>query len=141
VNWSFSKTSGATPSLIPNSSNYSCTLYSSSSFGGILYATINSGGCTATYSKSIYFAAAPSSVGNATMQVVPIDGTHYQISLDGENESGYLKVYDASNLQIKTRGKLINENYVLDTSSWRRGLYIIEVMIGNKTYTTKVTVR
>ena len=141
VNWSFTKTSGATPSLVPNSSNHSCTLYSTSSFSGNLYATISCGGCTATYSKYISFAASPSSAGGDVMQVVPMDETHYQLSLDGENESGYLKVYDASSLQVKTKEKLMDKNYVLDTSSWKRGLYIIEVTIGNKTYTTKVTVR
>ncbi len=141
VNWSFIKTSGATPTLVPNSSNYSCTLYSSSSFSGNLYATINCGGCTATYSKSIYFAASPSSVGGDVMQILPIDGTHYQLSLDGEYERSNIMVYDASNLQIKANEKLINKNYVLDTSSWKRGLYIIEVTTGNKTSTTKLSVK
>lgn len=138
VNWSFTKTSGATPSLVPNSSNHSCTLSSTSSFSGNLYATINCGGCTATYSKYISFAGSPSSVGGDVMQVVPIDETHYQLSLDGEKESGYIKVYDASSLQVKTKEKLMDKNYVLDTSSWKRGLYIIEVTVGNKSYTTKL---
>lgn len=141
VNWSFTKTSGATPSLVPNNSNFSCTLYSSSSFSGTLYATINCGGCTATYSKYISFAASPSSASSDVMQVVPIDGTHYQLSLDGEYERGNLKVYDASNLQIKAKGKLTNKDYIIDTSSWKSGLYIVELTIGNKAYTTKLSVK
>ena len=75
------------------------------------------------------------------MQILPIDGTHYQLSLDGEYERSNIMVYDASNLQIKANEKLINKNYVLDTSSWKRGLYIIEVTTGNKTSTTKLSVK
>ena len=73
------------------------------------------------------------------MQVIPLDGTHYQLSVGGEYGNGSLKVYDAASLQVKTRENLVNESYMLDTSSWKRGLYIVELTIGNKTYTTKIT--
>lgn len=141
VSWSITNGSGSTPSLVPNNSNYSCTVYSSSpsSFGGNLNATIYCGGCSATYSKYIYLAASPSSIGNDVMQTVPIDETHYQLSLVGGNKNGYIRVYDATSLQLMTRDKLENGKYVLDTSSWKSGLYIVEMTIGDQKYTTKIS--
>lgn len=140
VNWNFTNIgSNPSPTLVSNSSNYSCTIYASSSFSGILNATIYCDGKTVTYSRYITGGASPSSVGDDIMQVIPLDGAHYQISLGGEYENGSIRVYDAASLQVKTRGNLVNESYMLDTSSWKRGLYIIELKIGNKTYTTKLT--
>jgi len=40
---------------------------------------------------------------------------------------------------MKVAETQISDNYVLDTSSWKHGLYIVEMTIGNKTYTTKIT--
>lgn len=139
VNWSFTSSYGPIPTLVPNSSNYSCTLSASSNFGGYLNATIYCGGCTVTYSRYIVGGASPSSAGDDVLQIIPLDGTHYQLSVGGEYGSGSLKVYDAASLQVKTKENLVNESYMLDTSSWKRGLYIVELTIGNKTYTTKIT--
>lgn len=96
---------------------------------------------SSTYSRYITGTASPSSVGDDAMRVIPLDGSHYQISVGGENESGTLRVYDASNLQIKASETQISDNYVLDTSSWKRGLYIVEMSIESKTYTTKLAVK
>ena len=125
--------------MVPNSSNYSCTVNTSSSFSGNLSATIYYSGGSVTYSRYITGYASPSSDGGDVMQVIPLDGTHYQLSVGGEYGNGSLKVYDAASLQVKTRENLVNESYMLDTSSWKRGLYIVELTIGNKTYTTKIT--
>lgn len=141
VNWSYTHSSGTLPSLTPNYSNHSCTVTTSSSFTGYLNATISYGGSSVTYSKYITGSASPSSAGGDVMQVIPLDGSHYQISVGGENESGTLRVYDASNLQIKASETQISDNYVLDTSSWKRGLYIVEMSIESKTYTTKLAVK
>ncbi len=65
------------------------------------------------------------------------DGTIRSVKF--ENSS--LRVYDASSLQMKVAESQVNENYLLDTSSWKRGLYIVEVTIGSKTYTTKLVVK
>lgn len=73
------------------------------------------------------------------MQVIPLDESHYQISVGGGFDNYSIRVYDASNLQNKVTERRANENYVLDTSSWKHGLYIVEMTIGNKTYTTKIT--
>lgn len=139
VSWSYTPLSGTLPSLIPNSSNYSCTVNTSSSFTGYLNATITCYGCSVTYSRYITGTASPSSNGNDVMQVVPLDGSHYQISIGGEFEDYSIRVYDASNLQNKVTERRANENYVLDVTSWKRGLYIVEIVIGNKTYITKIT--
>ena len=92
-----------------------------------------------TYSRYITGNASPSSSGGDVMQVIPIDASHYQLSVGSENEGGTLRVYDASSLQMKVTERQVGENYLLDTSSWKRGLYIVEMKIGNKTYTTKIT--
>lgn len=140
VSWSFTKTYGSMPSLVPNYSNYSCTVNTSSSFTGFLHATIYSGVQTATYSLYISGATSPSSNGNDVLQLIPIDETHYQLSLDGECGKGLIKVYDATSLQQRINDKLENGRYVLDTSSWKHGLYIIETTIGNKKYTKKLDI-
>ncbi|MCR5239752.1 MAG: M4 family metallopeptidase [Prevotella sp.] len=139
VSWSYTHSSGNMPSLIPNYSNHTCTVNTSSSFSGYLNATILCGGCSATYSRYITGNASPSSAGGDVMQVIPIDGSHYQISAGSGYESASIRVYDASSLQMKVAETQISDNYVLDTSSWKHGLYIVEMTIGNKTYTTKIT--
>lgn len=141
VSWSYTHSSGNLPSLIPNYSNHTCTVNTSSSFTGYLNATILCGGCSATYSRYITGTASPSSAGGDVMQVIPIDGSHYQISAGSGYESASIRVYDASSLQMKVAETQISDNYVLDTSSWKHGLYIVEMTIGNKTYTTKLVVR
>lgn len=141
VSWSFTKTYGSMPSLVPNYSNYSCTVNTSSSFTGFLHATIYSGVQTATYSLYISGAASPSSNGNDVLQVIPVDETHFQLSLDGEFGNGHIKVYDATSLQQKINEKFENGHYVLDTSSWKHGLYIIEATIGDKIYTRKLNIK
>ena len=75
------------------------------------------------------------------MQVIPLDGSSYQLSLGEKYENGYIKVYDASSLQVKISDKLDNEIYMLDTSSWKRGVYIVEIIVGNKKYTKKLSVK
>lgn len=141
VNWNITNGSGPMPTLVPNN-DFSCTVYKSSpsSFSGILNATINCGGCSVTYSKSIYLVANPSSLGDEMMQVIPIDKSHYQLSYRGKHEDGYITVYDANSLQLKNQNKLARGNYILDTSSWEHGLYIIEITIGNKKYRRKLNI-
>ena len=141
VSWSYTSFSGSTPTLVPNSSNYSCTVNASSSFSGYLNATINYGGGSVTYSRYITGSAGSSSTGGDVMQVVPIDGSHYQLSVGSGYEGASVRVYDASSLQTKAIERRVNEDYVLDTSSWKRGLYIVEMTKGNKTYTTKLSVK
>ncbi len=141
VNWSFTKTSGSMPSLVPNNSNYSCTVNTSSSYSGNLKATIFCGGQTVTYSIFISGTASPSSAVDDMLQIYPIDETRYQLSLCGNNTDGYIKVYEATSLQQKADEKLENGNYTLDTSSWKNGLYIVEVTIGNKKYARKLLKR
>ena len=85
--------------------------------------------------------ASPSSAGGDMMQVIPIDESHYQISVCGELENGSIRVYDASNLQTKVTERYENKNYVLNTSSWKHGLYIVEMTIGSQTYTKKLFVK
>ena len=53
----------------------------------------------------------------------------------------FVLIFAATSLQIKATDRQVNENCVFDTSSWKRGLYIVETTIGNKTYTTKLVVR
>lgn len=139
VSWSYTNISGSTPTLVPNSSNYSCTVNTSSSFSGNLNATIYYDESSVTYSRYITGTANPSSTSNDVMQVFPLDGSHYQISAGSGYESASIRVYDASSLQMKVAETQISDNYVLDTSSWKHGLYIVEMTIGNKTYTTKIT--
>lgn len=141
VSWSYTSISGSTPTLVPNSSNYSCTVNASSSFSGNLNATISYSGGSVTYSRYITGMASPSSTGGDVMQVVQLDGSHYQLSVGGELRNGTLRVYDASSLQMKVTESQVNENYMLDISSWKRGLYIVEMTIGSKTYTTKLAVK
>lgn len=141
VNWSFTNAGiYPYPTLVPNSTNYSCTVSTSSSYSGYLNATIYCGGTTVTYSRYITSTAQPSSVGD-DMQVIPLDGSSYQLSLGEKYENGYIKVYDASSLQVKISDKLDNEIYMLDTSSWKRGVYIVEIIVGNKKYTKKLSVK
>lgn len=139
VSWSYTNISGSTPTLVPNSSNYSCTVNTSSSFSGNLNATIYYDESSVTYSRYITGTANPSSTSNDVMQVFPLDGSHYQISAGSGYESASIRVYDASSLQMKVAETQISDIYVLDTSSWKHGLYIVEMTIGNKTYTTKIT--
>lgn len=141
VSWSYTSISGSTPTLVPNSSNCSCTVNTSSSFSGNLNATINYSGGSVTYSRYITGMASPSSTGGDVMQVVQLDGSHYQLSVGGEFGNGTLRVYDASSLQMKVTERQVNENFLLDTSSWKRGLYIVEMTKGSKTYTTKLAVK
>ena len=94
-----------------------------------------------TYSRYITGMASPSSTGGDVMQVVQLDGSHYQLSVGGEFGNGTLRVYDASSLQMKVTERQVNENFLLDTSSWKRGLYIVEMTKGSKTYTTKLAVK
>ena len=141
VSWSYTSISGSTPTLVPNSSNYSCTVNASSSFSGNLNATISYSGGSVTYSRYITGMASPSSTGGDVMQVVQLDGSHYQLSVGVELRNGTLRVYDASSLQMKVTESQVNENYMLDTSSWKRGMYIVEMTIGSKTYTTKLAVK
>ena len=141
VNWSFTRISGSIPSLVPNNSNYSCTVNTSSSFSGTLFATIYRGGQSATYSIYISGAASPSSCGNDVLQVIPINETHYQLTTGGGNKNGHIKVYDATRFQQRINDKLENGHYVLDTSSWKYGLYIIEITIGDKIYTKKLNIK
>lgn len=140
VSWSYTSFSGSTPTLVPNN-NFSCTVNTSSSFSGYLNATISYSGGSVTYSRYITGMASPSSTGGDVMLVVPLNGSHYQISVSGEFENGSLRVYDASSLQMKVAESQVNKNFVLDTSSWKRGLYIVEMTIGSKTYTTKLVVK
>lgn len=141
VSWSYTSISGSTPTLVPNSSNYSCTVNASSSFSGNLNATIYYSGGSVTYSRYITGMASPSSTGDDVLQVIQLDGSHYQLSVGGEFENGSLRVYDASSLQMKVTESQVNENDLLDTSSWKRGLYIVEMTIGSKTYTTKIAIK
>lgn len=141
VTWSYTSIYGSTPTLTFNSSNYSCTVSTSSSFSGYLNATVYYGGCSVSYSRYITGSASLSSSGDDVLQVVPLDGSHYQISVGSGYESASVRVYDASSLQMKVTESQINENFVLDTSFWKRGLYIVEMKIGNKTYTTKLAVK
>ena len=138
VSWSYTSLSGSTPTLVPNSSNYSCMVNTSSSFSGNLNVTIYYSGGSVTYSRYITGNASPSSGGGDVMQVIPLDDSHYQLSVGSENEGGTFRVYDASNLQMKVTERHVGENYLLDTSSWKRGLYIVEMKTGNKTYTAKI---
>ena len=141
VTWSYTSIYGSTPTLTFNSSNYSCTVSTSSSFSGYLNATVYYGGCSVSYSRYITGSASLSSSGDDVLQVVPLDGSHYQISVGSGYESASVRVYDASSLQMKVTESQINENFVLDTSFWKRGLYIVEMKIGDKTYTTKLAVK
>ena len=139
VNWSFTNIgSNPSPTLVPNSSNYSCTIYASSSFSGNLNATIYCDGKTVTYSSYITGGASPSSVGDDDLQLIPLDDTHFQISLGNEYKDAYIKAYDVTSFKVRMKDKLVNGNYVLDTSSWECGLYVIEMTNGNKKYTKKI---
>lgn len=141
VNWYFTSSYGALPTLVPNYGNHTCTVNTSSSFGGYLNATISCGGCSATYSRYITGIASPSSAGDDAMRVIPLDGTHYQITVGDGYESGSIKVYDALSLRTKTTERQFVDSYVLDTSSLERGLYIVEVTIGSKTYSSKIFIK
>lgn len=141
VNWSYTSSYGSLPTLVPNSSNHSCTVNASSGFGGYLNVYISYSGSSVSYSRYITGPSSPSSSGDDVMQVVPLDGSHYQISVGSGYENASVRVYDATSLQIKATDRQVNENCVFDTSSWKRGLYIVETTIGNKTYTTKLVVR
>lgn len=146
INWSFTNTGyGPSPTIVPNSGNYSCTITTSSYFTGILNATIYCDGKTASYSINISGAANVSSYDSDIIQIVPVDGTHYQLSIasrpDGENKNSYIKVYDAHSLRIKAKSIIGNENLLFDTSSWKRGLYVIELTIGNDTYSKKLLIK
>lgn len=143
VSWNFSNSgSGYSPTIVPNSYNYSCTLYASQSYSGILSATINYGGGSVTYSR---YVAGPANISLSNeddiLHVVALDRTHYQLSIGRGYEKGSIRVYDSSSNQIMIKEKMINMDYVLDTSSLNRGLYIIEMTIEDKTYTTKISIK
>lgn len=143
VNWSLTNLYGSLPTLVPNSNNHSCTVYTTSSFSGDLNATIYCDGTTVTYSRYISGAASPSNSGYEVLQVTPLDGSHYLLSIDlgseDNNVRGIVKAYDAMNNQLKTSEEMENGSYVLDTSSWGHGLYIIEMTVKNKKHITKIT--
>ena len=142
VNWSF--TNGGSdpyPTLVPNSSNFSCTVSTLSGYSGYLNATIYCSGTTVTYSRYIMGAAQSSSAGENNIKIIPLDETHFRLSLGGEHEA-YVKVYDALSLQVKAKEKIVNgKNYVLDTSTWKYGLYVVEISNGNQASTTKITIK
>lgn len=52
-----------------------------------------------------------------------------------------IKVYDVKNLQTKIHDNFEKEDYIFETFSWKRGFYIIEITMGKKKYTTKLSVR
>ncbi len=141
ISWSITNLFGSSPAIVPNSNNHSCTVYASSSFSGNLNASISSGSVTVTYSRYISGTGNTPSSGNEVLLIDPIDETHYYLSIDGEYENGYITVYNATNLQMKTRDRLENTYYLLDTSSWEHGLYIVEMIIGNKKYAAKISVK
>ena len=43
--------------------------------------------------------------------------------------------------RIKAKSIIGNENLLFDTSSWKRGLYVIELTIGNDTYSKKLLIK
>lgn len=145
VNWSISNLFGSSPILVPNSNDYSCTVYSNASFGCYLNATINCSGCTVTYSRYISGTSSPSSAGDDILRVIPLSENRYQISLssrsDGKDKMVCIKVYDVKNLQTKIHDNFEKEDYIFETFSWKRGFYIIEITMGKKKYTTKLSVR
>lgn len=86
-----------------------------------------------------------SSAGDDILRVIPLSENRYQISLssrsDGKDKMVCIKVYDVKNLQTKIHDNFEKEDYIFETFSWKRGFYIIEITMGKKKYTTKLSVR
>lgn len=147
INWNFTNTgSSPSPTIVSNSSNYSCTVYATSTFSGILNATIYCDGQTVTYSKNISGSGNPDSSANGNiLQISSQDNNNYLISLpaiEGKQKiDKEIKVINAGNFQQIYAIKTNNSSCVINTSSWNPGLYIVQVTLDNKTYSTKITVK
>ena len=149
VSWSFINTSSnASPTLVVNNSDYSCTLYASSAYSGILTATIrqNDGSIATVYSKNVNGTATSSlSSGNNSLLVLSDDNVHYRVMVNSivtESEMREIRVYNSTNFQLLQSVEQIgDEGYVLDTSYWRPGIYIIQANVNGINYSTKITVK
>ena len=154
LNWSFTNSgSGPSPTLVSNSLDHSCKVYASSPYSGTLNATITYGTLSVTYSTIISGAANTSSViGDEPLELVPQDGSHYLISTRRDNVHNtalqekqifekFIKVYNAKTLQLQLATKTEDEEPVLDTSSWKPGVYVVQITMGNETYSTKISVK
>lgn len=144
VSWSFTNTgTGPSPTIVTNS-DHTCTIIASSSFTGKLNATISSVYQSVTYSINISGAGnSPSGIGGDVLQVTSLDDTNFLISLRDEKQkiNRNVKVFNASNLQLKSSILITNNEYMINTSTWEHGVYIIQVTEGNKTYSTKITIK
>lgn len=154
LNWSFTNSgSGPSPTLVSNSLDHSCKVYASSPYSGTLNATITYGSLSVTYSTIISGAANTSSViGDEPLELVPQDGSHYLISTRRANVHNTalqekqmveksIKVYNATTLQLQLATKTEDEEAVLDTSSWKPGVYVVQITMGSETYSTKISVK
>ena len=103
------------------------------------------GGEERFYSVKNGLDAISSSAGDDILRVIPLSENRYQISLssrsDGKDKMVCIKVYDVKNLQTKIHDNFEKEDYIFETFSWKRGFYIIEITMGKKKYTTKLSVR
>jgi hypothetical protein len=85
-----------------------------------------------------------------------LDKSHFILSLgwpkEGEesddtsfdsvkNKCWLFRVYNTSNMQQVLTQLVEGNDFILDTSSWEQGVYIIRAYIGSKPYTTKITVK
>lgn len=120
------------------------------------YLTLWVTGACDSYSFNFYPRSSNSS-NNNLFQVNVQDENHYILSIykqdsiknselnrlsdRGFNDSWVFRVFSATDLhQIMTQ-LVEDESFILDTSSWKPGVYIIRAYVNNMPYTTKITVK
>ena len=116
------------------------------------YLTLWVTGSCGDYSFKFY----PRSSYRNLLQVTSLDKSHFILSLgwpkEGEesddtsfdsvkNKCWLFRVYNTSNMQQVLTQLVEGNDFILDTSSWEQGVYIIRAYIGSKPYTTKITVK
>ncbi len=159
VRWSFTNT-GLTPSptLAVNNADNSCRIYSNYAYNGILNASISFWGDSTpivTYSKEV--SGGPAYLPIGSLSISSLDISHYLITLPNNDKNNHLyennqdlssdenknliKIYNVSNQQLKAIKEVEDERFVLDTSSWESGLYIIQYVSKSGMYSAKIMVR
>ena len=95
---------------------------------------------------------------NYNLMVSALDNMHYRLSLiydtdnldnkdgkksniGGEEKLWACRVYDANSLQLVSTFIVKGDSYVVDTSSWKSGVYIIRAHIENNSCSAKFTIK
>lgn len=146
LSWNYTNISGTSPTLVVNNTNHTCTVNATSPFSGKINATLSYGSLSATYSMNISGTGnTNSALGGDVLQISAQNNSCYLISLaaidKGLNANHEIKVFNAANFKQKSHVMTRDSEYVLNTSSWKPGVYIIRAYIDGKPYTAKISIK